>query len=156
LTNSSFFGIVWSYIWTPDTVGAATIESRAVDNKGNVQDPPAQITVNVRNPINIRVPTDQPTIQLAINTAINGDTALVSPGTYNENINFNGKAITVKSESRPQNTIINGGKLGSVVTFNSGEGRDSILNGFTLQNGSAAAGGGVMIYNSSPTVTNNV
>jgi Big-like domain-containing protein len=37
----------WSFNWTPTTPGSATIRSRAVDTSGNVQDPPAQITVNV-------------------------------------------------------------------------------------------------------------
>lgn len=38
-----------------------------------------------------------PTIQQAIDTANNGDTVLVSPGTYLGNINFKGKNITVAS-----------------------------------------------------------
>src|SRR5262245_27769659 len=96
----------------------------------------------------IRVPSDQPTIQAAINVATNGDTVLVAPGTYRENINFGGKAITVTSESGPRDTIIDGGNVDSVVIFTSGEGRRSIINGFTLQNGSANSnrfleGGGV-------------
>ncbi len=49
----------------------------------------------------IHVPADQPTIQAGINTASNGDTVLVSAGTYYENINFSGKAITVASASGP-------------------------------------------------------
>jgi hypothetical protein len=35
----------WSFSWTPTTPGQVTIRSRATDNSGNVQDPPAQITV---------------------------------------------------------------------------------------------------------------
>src|SRR5262249_42249126 len=35
----------WSLTWTPATAGQVTIRSRATDNSGNVQDPPAQITV---------------------------------------------------------------------------------------------------------------
>lgn len=41
----------------------------------------------------IPVPADQPTIKAGINTASNGDTVLVSAGTYYENTNFSGKAI---------------------------------------------------------------
>jgi Domain of unknown function (DUF5123)/Right handed beta helix region len=109
----------------------------------------------------IRVPTDQLTIQSAINVATNGDTVLVAPGTYVENINFGGKAITVTSESGPEVTIIDGGNADSVVSFTSGEGRDSILNGFTVQNGKAGSssgftGAGIKVQNSSPTITNNV
>src|SRR5438132_13793840 len=70
----------------------------------------------------LHVPADQPTIQAAINAASNGDTVLVSPGIYVENINFNGKAITVTSSGGPSVTIIDGGQRGSVVTFFSGEG----------------------------------
>jgi hypothetical protein len=150
----------WSFSWTPITPGPATISSRAVDNSGNQQDPPAGITVTVRTLI--RVPSDQPTIQAAINVANNGDTVLVAPGTYHENIYFGGKAITVTSENGPDVTIIDGRAADPVVIFNSGEGRDSTLDGFTLQNGRAAnnqgfgQGGGVRIEGSSPTITNNV
>jgi hypothetical protein len=85
-------------------------------------------------------PSNRPTIQEAIDAADYGDTALVAPGTYSENINFREKAITVKSENgRPEDTIIDGRNADSVVTFTSGEGRLSILNGFTLQNGRASS-----------------
>src|SRR5262249_62096630 len=123
----------WSFNWTPSAPGPATIKSRAVDNTGNVQDPPAEITVTARVPITIRVPSDQPKIQSAIDIAAIGDTVLVAPGTYVENINFGGKAITVTSESGAKDTIIDGGNANPVVIFTSGQGRDSALNRFYCQ-----------------------
>jgi hypothetical protein len=109
----------------------------------------------------IQVPADQPTIQAGINAAKNGDTVLVAPGTYMENINFKGKAITVTSSNGPKLTIIDGNKAGPCATFNSGETVKSVLKGFTLTNGVGPGpyytdGGGVAIGYSSPTVTGNV
>jgi hypothetical protein len=105
----------------------------------------------------IAVPADQPTIQAAINASKNGDVILVAPGTYFENINFQGKAISVKSSGGAKVTIIDGGHANSVVTFNSGEGLKSVLHGFTIQNGTAGLeGGGVYIDNASPTITGNL
>lgn len=108
----------------------------------------------------IRVPVDQPTIQGAIDAAVAGDSVLVAPGTYVENVNFDGKAITVESEQGAQATIIDGNLAAPVVTFTSGEGLASVLRGFTLQRGDASGqvleGGGVSIYNSSPTIQANI
>jgi hypothetical protein len=56
----------------------------------------------------IHVPADQSTLQAAINAAQNGDTVLVAPGTYFENINFSGKAIRVTSSGGYALTIIDG------------------------------------------------
>jgi len=118
-------------------------------------------SVNFLRAATINVPADQPTIQDAINVAVTGDIVLVAPGTYSENINFMGKAITVKSSGGSKVTIIDGGKLAPVVTFASAETSKSVLNGFTLQNGSSTFnsqydGGGVYISSASPTVSNNV
>jgi parallel beta-helix repeat protein len=107
----------------------------------------------------IRVPADQPTIQAAISAASNGDTVQVAAGTYVENLNFLGKAITVTSEQGPDATIIDGNGAGPVVAFVTGESRLAVLNGFTIQNGnasgSAAEGGGIRISQASPTITGN-
>ena len=43
------------------------------------------------------VPSQYNTIQNAINASVTGDTVLVSPGTYYENINFNGNNIVLAS-----------------------------------------------------------
>lgn len=109
----------------------------------------------------INVPADQPTIQAAIDAAANGDTVQVAPGTYHENINFDGKAITVTSTAGPQTTIIDGGQNGPVVTFDSAEGPESVINGFTLRNGygtfaAGYDGGGIYVSGASPTITGNV
>ena len=47
-------------------------------------------------------------IQEAIDNAVHGDTLLVLPGTYFENINYNGKNICVISKFGPDTTIIDG------------------------------------------------
>lgn len=86
----------------------------------------------------IHIPADQATIQGGINVAVNGDTVLVAPGTYKENINFDGKAITVTSSAGPQSTIIDGSAGPVAVQFVSGETRASILNGFTIENAGAS------------------
>ncbi|MHC4945056.1 MAG: right-handed parallel beta-helix repeat-containing protein [Planctomycetota bacterium] len=115
----------------------------------------------------IFVPDDYSGIQEAIDAALNGDTVIVSAGTYFENIDFLGKAITVKSEDGPDVTVIDGGNpvdpdFASVVIFQNGEGPDSVLDGFFLTNGSGTwrptgyhDGGGIFCLTSSPTVINN-
>ncbi|HEV2730447.1 MAG TPA: hypothetical protein VGV15_10495, partial [Terriglobales bacterium] len=108
----------------------------------------------------IHVPLDQPTIQQAIGVAVNGDIVLVSPGTYKENIDFKGKAITVQSSNGPAGTMIDGGEKGPAVTFATNEGKTSVLTGFTIRNGSNAngafAGGGISITQASPTISGNI
>lgn len=108
------------------------------------------------------------TIQEGINAAENGDTVLVHPGTYYENINYNGKNITVASlylttqnNSYIDSTIIDGNQNGSVVTFNSGEDSTAILCGFTLTGGignmdyfDKRYGGGIFCKNSSANIKN--
>jgi len=104
----------------------------------------------------IRVPDDQPSIQAAINAALNGDTVAVAPGVYSERLNFLGKAITVVSDGGPAVTVIDGGRGGTVVTFNSGEGRAAVLRGFTVTNGGGFPGGGIAVSSASPSIEGNV
>ena len=117
----------------------------------------ALITVAVSaRAIIIRVPEDQATIQNAIGAASTGDVILVSAGTYFEHINFMGKAITVRSAAGPIQTILDGSHTDTVVSFLGPEGRQSVLSGFTIQNGNATFGGGIGMTFASPTITGNI
>ncbi len=102
----------------------------------------------------IYVPDNYATIQDAINASANGDEIIVRPGTYVENIDFLGKAILVTSDAGPSDTIIDGNRLGPVVTFENGEGPDSIIEGFTLTRGAVLAG--IYCSTASPTIRNNI
>nr|NQU88954.1 T9SS type A sorting domain-containing protein [Bacteroidota bacterium] len=129
----------------------------------------------------IHVPGDQPTIQDGIYHAQDGDTVLVAPGTYFENIDFIGKNIVVASHyvlddeiNLINETIINGSNstnpdTASCVRFLSGENSFSTLQGFTLTGGIGTiwidpqfpgskwrSGGGVLSFQSSPTIKNNL
>jgi parallel beta-helix repeat protein len=119
-------------------------------------------------------------IQSAIDAAKPGDTVLVKPGEYTimESIDFNRlhdvnhpgspplKNLTVKSDAGAEFTTIRMSEMpsnparASVVTFESGEASDSILEGFTVTGGLGSAndcepraGGGILCMNdSSPTI----
>jgi hypothetical protein len=130
----------------------------------------------------IHIPADLPTIQAGINSASTGDTVLVAEGTYFENINFLGKAITVSSRfildgdtSHISKTIIDGSQpsnpdTASVVTMWSGEDTTSVLMGFTITGGTGTnyrylregvdrierGGGGILINGSGGLITRNI
>jgi len=103
----------------------------------------------------IQVPADQPTIQAAINVAVNTDEIVVAPGTYNEAIDLLGKTITVRSSGGPAVTIIDaGGLFASVVTCQGGEGFLTLIQGFTITGGDPlfGFGGGMFNVDSFPSV----
>lgn len=107
----------------------------------------------------LNVPGDFPTIQAAIAAAAPGDTVLVAAGIYRERIDFLGKEITVASTAGAAATTIDGSAAGRVVSFTTGEGRGSVLEGFTIRNGAVTEGddgAGIGIFNSSPTIEDDV
>jgi hypothetical protein len=129
----------------------------------------------------IRVPTDQPTIQAGINHSENGDTVLVMPGTYYENINLKGKKIllgslfvTTGDLSWVGKTVIDGSKpvhpdTTSCILIISREDTTTVIAGFTITGGKGTRwedehgpnnyyteGGGILIQYSSPVIRNNI
>ncbi|MDP8314512.1 MAG: FlgD immunoglobulin-like domain containing protein [Candidatus Celaenobacter antarcticus] len=105
----------------------------------------------------INIPLDYSTIQEGINASVNNDTILVQPGTYAEEINFNGKDIIVTSLfitnqncSYIDSTILTTQNNGNIIIFESGESANARLQGFTIQNGY----NGVYCENSNPILSN--
>ena len=108
-------------------------------------------------------------IQDAVNWAVAGDTILVWPGTYYENVDLKGKSITLASlalttgdVSYKYSTTINGNKTGCCVLIIESE--NAVLYGLTLKNGSgylvesirdsATVGGGIYCKESKLDVIN--
>jgi hypothetical protein len=108
---------------------------------------------------------DYPTIQAAIDDANDGDTVILQAGTYtgdgNRDIDFKGKAITVRSTDPNDSNIVIATIIDCSGTadephrgfyFHSGEDTNSVLKGLTLVHGFADKGGGILCDNSSPTI----
>jgi len=99
-------------------------------------------------------PADFQTIQEALNNSWHGDTIVVKTGTYAEDIFFNGRLVTLRSEDPDdaavvQATVIVGGASAG-VTFDFGETGEAVLEGFTI------TGQGISCAGSAPTISRNV
>jgi hypothetical protein len=114
----------------------------------------------------IRVPGDFPDIQRGLDAAAAGDTVLVAEGDYpiSAPLTFRGKALTLRAEAGPETTVIRMSsspdekERANVVVFEDGEGREAVLDGFTLTGGSpdggfrATFGGGILLRGASPRI----
>ena len=119
------------------------------------------LPLSVATAATINVPGDQPTIQAGIDSAAVaavGDTVLVAPGTYYENIiwpEVNG--IKLISAGDSSNTVIDGGGISSVIYMNPSTATiDSTteVRGFKITNGgNVSNGGGLFVSSASPVLT---
>ncbi|MEM7229480.1 MAG: hypothetical protein AAF432_11775 [Planctomycetota bacterium] len=107
----------------------------------------------------VHVPTDVPTIQLAIMAAQAGDEVVVAPGVYYETIDLLGKAITVRGAGSAESTIIDGSDFNqAVIRCDSNETTATVIRNLTIRHGRGTAvagatiGGGMLVQNANPRI----
>ena len=101
----------------------------------------------------INVPGDYPTIQDAVDVAVNGDHVVVAPGTWTGTgdsvVDLLGKSIQVSSSDGAAVTFIDGQDQRRGVHCSGGETSGTVLKGFTITNGLAidalSEGGGIRV-----------
>jgi serine protease len=99
----------------------------------------------------IHVPGDYPTIQGALDAAVSGDRILVDPGSYPENLNFQGKDVTLMSTGGSAATVLDvpggtGVLIGPAGTFQ----------GFTVTGAVEYFGAGMAVSGTSTRIRGNV
>jgi predicted outer membrane repeat protein len=113
------------------------------------------------------LPSQYPTIQSAIDDANDGDTVIVAPGNYtgpgNRDIDFLGKAITVRSTDPNDPNIVSATIINCQGTYSEphngfmfykGEGSGSVLEGLAITKAYCYGYGGIWCKQSSPTINN--
>jgi nitrous oxidase accessory protein NosD len=101
-------------------------------------------------------------IQAAIDRAVSGDTILVGPGTYQENLIFRGKDLILRSSAGPEATVLDGGGIAPVLRVMNGETRAATIEGFTIRNGGRGPQewpypeGAIFIWETAPTIIGNI
>jgi predicted outer membrane repeat protein len=174
--------ITTSTIWSVEPGTYASIDADGLLLTGDINSPQditiyAQCTLDegvfeANMPVQItlahtfHVPADCNTIQAAIDDSNDGDVVIVAPGTYtgngNRELDFRGKAITVRSTD-PQDpnivaaTIIDCENETCGFDFHNSENSYSVINGFTITRGyHTDSGGGIRCYKSHPKILNCV
>ncbi|MBU1700706.1 MAG: right-handed parallel beta-helix repeat-containing protein [Candidatus Eisenbacteria bacterium] len=98
---------------------------------------------------------DAPTIQAAADSSAQGDTVLVAPGTYFENIYLLEKGIVLISQSGPEITTIDGSAIaGPGIFFDMVE--DGVIDGFTIRNGHESGDRAIVMGGHGLIIRNNI
>jgi hypothetical protein len=96
------------------------------------------------------------TIQAGIDVAANGDEVIVADGVYtgagNRGLDFEGRLITLRSANGPDACVIDCGGSGRAFYLHSGETLNAVIQGFTINNGSAEFGGAMRLEAVSATI----
>jgi len=89
-------------------------------------------------------------------SALSPASAKDGSGTYKENLDFNGKSITLVSTKGAASTIIDGGSANHVIYFHTSESPATVVSGFTLVNGGGNFVNSIYAIGASPTLTENI
>jgi hypothetical protein len=103
----------------------------------------------------LHVPGEYSTISLAVEASLDGDTILVAPGRYEENIDIQGKQITLTSSHGPYDTFI----LGHIVIGSFADTTGCVIQGFTQigQDRDPYAGKpGILVWSGRPLIIGNI
>jgi len=158
--------IVLSGTPTHTTPRSTSVVINVFDGSSNVQQA-FTLTVSLQ----FNVPGHSATINGGIALAIAGDRVQVGAGVHAETVNFSGNNVEVRGDpSVPSNVTIDATGLdASVVTFETNENSNAILDGFTIKGGSGNLknlttysqhsqqgnyGGGIYCFAASPTIRN--
>lgn len=106
----------------------------------------------------LHIPSEFPTIQAGLDSASAGDTVQVASGTYNENLVWPATPGIVLIGSGESSCTIDGNDNGTVIAFSEALGgtidTTTQLSGFTIRDGANYNGGGILLNNASPVLSN--